>query len=133
LTPVGKRVARVFDLLLDEVNEHYPLRACVFVADATHFPEDRSFAYCETRPVRGVYRIGVAPKLESQPASRIIALLMHELAHAVLLFQGIADHSERDADKVAEAIFDMQISYDEMDVQTLKKGRRPRPSHLPHK
>ncbi len=133
MTPAGKRVQAVFDVLLEEVNEHYPLRAQVFVADATHFPEDRSFAYCMTQPVKDVYRIGVAPKLESQPASRIIALIMHELAHAVLLFQGIADHVERDADKVAEAIFDMQISYDGMDVQTLKAGRRPRPSHLPHK
>jgi hypothetical protein len=55
---------------------------------------------------------------------------MHELAHAVLSQAGEEDHSEQDADDLAEELFGHRISYDKDDVQTLGKGRYPRPDWL---
>jgi predicted SprT family Zn-dependent metalloprotease len=72
----------------------------------------------------------VAPKLEREPDDVIHALLRHELAHGILLFCGHDDHSERDADALAEAIWGDRLNYDHRDVQTLAPGRHPRPEHL---
>lgn len=72
----------------------------------------------------------VAPKIEDEPDDVIHALLRHELAHGILLFHGHDDHSERDADALAEAVWGDPLNYDARDVQTLAPGTHPRPRHL---
>ena len=108
-----------------------PLQVAIYEAAAREFPKPRDFAYCHTVPESGTWLIGVAPKLSEQSLERIQALLMHEIAHAVLLDEGAADHTERDADEMAEALFGTQLSYDREDVQTTGHGTHPRPEHLP--
>lgn len=124
----------VFDTLRYELNaamDDAPMVE-VYVAPAADFPGDRDYAYCHTEPdAQGFYRVGTAPKMEEAVDSRAYALIAHEIGHAVLLHAGIPTHSEKEADQMAEALFDMQISYDADDVQTLDAGQRPRPAHLP--
>ena len=104
----------------------------VYVAGVRDFTEPRAFAFCHVEPVNGVYSIGVAPHMEAQPASRIVAVLAHELGHASLLRRGKLDHSEQDADDAAERLFGFRIYYDADDVQTTDTtGVYPRPAHLP--
>lgn len=78
-----------------------------------------------------VAEVIVAPKIEDEPDDVIDALLRHELAHAVMLFQQHPDHSERAADALAEVLWGERICYDHRDVQTLAPGKHPRPAHLP--
>jgi hypothetical protein len=135
-TPAGPRVQAVFDELLALARadpESHRLHALVYKAPARDFPKNRNYAYCQVEPVNSVYLIGTAPKMEVGGLNRIIALLAHEIAHALLLHRGLNDHSERDADELAEALFDIEIYYDSADIQTLDgyRGTRPRPDHLP--
>jgi hypothetical protein len=79
----------------------------------------------------GRIRIVVAPKFLDAPRHRQEALIAHELGHATLMLLNRMQHTERDADTVAEALFGVRISYDAEDVQTTGRGTRPRPNHLP--
>lgn len=94
------------------------------------YPTARSFAYCESAPLR----ISVAPRLEAAPDDRIEGVLRHELGHAILFVAGYLDapeHTERRADEVARRVFGRAIRYDADDVQSTRYGRSPRPAHLP--
>jgi len=127
------RTRRVFRELLPLVAEAAPGLVCIIaVGEAEDFPSRRDFAMCGLlTPQRNEATIIVAPKIEREPDDVIHALLRHELAHAILLYAGHADHSEREADSLAEHLWGDPISYDERDVQTLGPGHRPRPSRLP--
>ena len=70
----------------------------------------------------------VAAKLEHESDARIEGVLMHELGHAAY---GGSRHTERDADKMAEHIFERTIFYDHGDVQNTRYGTTPRPDWLP--
>lgn len=107
----------------------YPPGVRLRIGAPAEFPAARSFAYCAERP-GAAPEIVFAPKIAAQPRSRVVALMAHELAHAILLARGI-DHSERDCDAVARAVFKVQIRYDADDVQTTGAGRRLRPRYLP--
>jgi hypothetical protein len=70
--------------------------------------------------------------MEIQPQGRIEGVLMHEIGHALLFAAGVKDHTEREADEMAEAVFGRFVAYDEDDlVQTTGEGLRPRPEYLP--
>jgi hypothetical protein len=43
---------------------------------------------------------------------------------------GCPDHSERQADKLAEDLFGSPIYYDNDLIQSTERGVRPRPRHL---
>tara|TARA_R110002012_G_scaffold126766_1_gene278802 strand:+ start:271 stop:636 length:366 start_codon:yes stop_codon:yes gene_type:complete len=110
------------------------LDAFLMIGDPAEFPEPRNFAYCTTEKVRGKYKIVCSPKIITADGLRVSALLMHELAHAVLLAVGLPRHTERECDKMAEAVYAAPIYYDpDLYVQTLDPvgGIRPRPAHLP--
>jgi predicted SprT family Zn-dependent metalloprotease len=72
-----------------------------------------------------------SPKILKATKERMDGLMRHEFAHVILMKQGDFDHSEREADIVAESVFGGNIYYDEDDVQTTLRGKRPRPLHLP--
>ena len=133
LPPVGPKVQGHFNTLLAKANKTLPrpLQVTVYQAPAADFPNVRDFAYCHEGPGGTGFAIGTAPKLEAQSDDRIKAILAHELGHAVYMVNGCDLHNERDTDRMAEALFGVEVAYDNEDVQTLKPGRRPRPSHLP--
>ena len=58
---------------------------------------------------------------------------MHELAHAMASALGVEEHGEKNADKLAEHVFDKPLYYDALEVQTScpqEAVRRTRPAHL---
>lgn len=136
---VSPRVQACFDALLSLVQEQYPSLACAVEVDEAAGERDgkacaRAFAFCEDHGEGGAFRIAIAGKLNDADDSRVEGILRHELAHAVLLHGGDTEHTERDADEVAEALFGSPIFYDEDDVQTTDPSapgaRRPRPEYL---
>lgn len=94
---------------------------------ASNYPKPRDFA------MSTVSRIFVSPKMLKASNDRIRGLLMHEFSHVVLMRNGIIEHTELQTDWFAEVLFGARIYYDEEDVQTLKPGTHPRPSHLPNR
>jgi hypothetical protein len=98
------------------------------LGEASDFPNARDFAYTQ-RDASGTLAIVVAPKMARATAARIEGLLMHEFGHVVLMAAG-EEHSERDADRAARALFGKTIRYHGM-VQTTGPGVTPRPKSLP--
>jgi len=107
------------------INESVLLDVGLVEDHVGNYPKKRNFAQTD-----GV-TVYVAPKFFNQDLSRIDALIRHELAHAVFMLLGMDDHSEIETDALAEMIWNQNIYYDSDDVQTLKKGTRPRPHYLP--
>lgn len=136
-----ERVRSIFARLLRDVRREYPtLRVELRVGSARSFPAARDYARCiyqtpNPRPARARGAspsvIEVAPKMGGAAPHRIEALLRHEFGHAILVHAGILDHTERQADTVAEVLWGDPIYYDAIDVQTLQGGQWPRPAHLP--
>ena len=87
--------------------------------------EPRSFAWC--KPCES--SIYLARRALSLPQENVEALLLHELGHLCDPYWCRAG-SEARADQIAEHLSGRKISYDRNDVQTLARGRRPRPAHL---
>lgn len=126
---MNKRLADRWHLLLARAQAAVPgLRASFRVGRAPEFPATRDYAYCRKGP-KGI-TIVVAPKMRRAGIPRIDGVLMHELAHAVLFAAGRPNHTERQADAVAEGIFGRNIYYDRDLVQTTGVGVRPRPREL---
>lgn len=117
------------------------------VGNPKWFPERRNMAFCAYRDDAEGNRsieIVVAPKLLKGSPERVEAILRHELAHAIEFHLGEDEvrrmarfdgHSlpkgpERRADRIAEIIWGDPLYYDEILVQTLSGGTRPRPRHL---
>ncbi len=137
-TAPSNRVQACFDALLSLVQEQYPSLSCTIEVDESAGERGgeacaRAYAFCEDLD-DGSFRIAVAHKMNDAEDSRVEGLLRHELAHAVLLHGGDLEHTERDADEVAEALFGSPLYYDEDDVQTTDPSapgaRRPRPAYL---
>ena len=85
--------------------------------DRTQFPNRRDMAYCDGQT------IVFSDKMFSLPIENQIAIIAHEIAHCNLIQKNI-EHSERDADRHAEDIFAIKISYDNNDIQTTSPGPR---------
>ena len=88
------------------------------------FPKDRDFAYACTDS----FVITVSPRLKRQKISRIIGLIRHELGH--LCLSNYPNHSEQQADDIAEEIWGDKIYYDAESVQTIVPLNYPRPRHI---
>lgn len=134
----SQRVRAAFDALLSSVQEQYPSLSCTLDVDAKAGQRDgqacaRAYAFCEDLD-DGSFRIAIAAKMNDADDSRVEGLIRHELAHAVLLHGGDMEHTERDADEVAEELFGSPLFYDDEDVQTTDQSapgaRRPRPAYL---
>lgn len=76
--------------------------------------------------------IFVSPKMLSAEEHRVEGLLRHEFAHVVFIQSGNWNHSEREADMLAEELFGAKILYDSDDIQSISEGRAPRPNYLPN-
>lgn len=103
------------------------------VADASEehrFPSPRDYAYCQYAPRTGAL-ITFSRKILKAGEHRADGLIRHELAHAILLHNGVAKHSEQDCDDMAERVWGGKIRYDADDVQTTGRGNWPRPCYLP--
>ena len=135
---LSDRVQACFDALLSSVQEQYPSLSCTLRVDSKAGQRDgqacaRAYAFCEDLD-DGSFRIAVAAKMNDADDSRVEGLLRHEMAHAVLLHGGDMEHTERDADEVAEELFGSPLFYDDEDVQTTDQSapgaRHPRPAYL---
>ena len=93
------------------------------------FPKKRDYAY--TYEDKGDLIIVFSPKMLRAEEDRIRALMRHEMAHALFIHQGNHHHSEQETDDLAEKTWGDRISYDHDDIQTLKRGKYPRPTYLP--
>lgn len=93
------------------------------------FPHNRDFAFVRLDVDPKV--IYVSDKILKQATLRIIGLLMHEMGHILAAHRYGLDHTERQADAMAETHFKMLLRYDTDNVQTIGPGRRPRPKELP--
>ena len=121
-------------------------RVPLVVGEPDEFPLPRNMAYCAYRDGNTGREIEIvaAPKLLRGSDDRIEAIFRHELAHAIEFHLGEGElremaavngrslprGAERRADTVAEIIWGDPIYYDEILVQTLGRGVRPRPEHL---
>ena len=74
--------------------------------------------------------IYIRPRLLDMPRENQLGVLLHELGHVALLQRGNENHTEREADTVATALFGFPIRYDVDDIQTTGPGTSPRPAHL---
>lgn len=88
------------------------------------FPAPRDHGFTDGRTVT------VAPKLARAHPRRVLGLLAHELGHVAAIQSGYADHSEDEADALAEVILGLSVGYDAEDVQSAGL-RRKRPRYLP--
>ena len=125
-----------FRRLLSELQAASPpdFDVALVFGDAGDFPAARDYAFCSWDPETRMATITVAPKIVKAGGYRVLALLMHELAHAFLMSADV-EHDERDCDAVAEELFGFQIRYDAEDVQTISRAQgihRRRPAHLPN-
>jgi len=124
----SSRVHAIFDRLSKQARSTVgsSFRPRLYIGNRAEFPESRNFAYCTDGLI-----IVVAPKMVKSANHRIEGVLGHELGHAILFYFGRLDHSERDADDMAERVFGKTILYDRDTVQSTEHGVCPRPSFLP--
>jgi hypothetical protein len=127
-----RRVKPIFEHLHDHVRGHFApkFRARLKMGKASEFPERRNMAYCMTKAGCPEMIIVVAPKMENAPIDNIEGVLAHEFGHAILFHCGHWNHTEREADQAAEALFGAIIRYDNHLIQSTTRGIAPRPAHL---
>lgn len=98
---------------------------------ADRFPDERRRAPARSyaRAEKYTGRIEVLAKVFLLPIENVLGLLYHELGHLADDDFG-APGAEQRADDIAEAATGHRINYDRYDVQTIGRGRWPRPLHL---
>jgi len=89
----------------------------------------RGMGYC-TRLEDGEVRITFYKRLLSLPRENVLGVVRHELGHACDKDFDEPDCEQR-ADDVAEKFTGEKIRYDCDEIQTVGKGKYPRPGHLP--
>jgi hypothetical protein len=70
----------------------------------------------------------VVKRLLDMHKNNILGVLFHEFGH--LADENSGPGAERRADRIAERVLGVKISYDRNDLQTVGNGTRPRPAHL---
>lgn len=99
-------------------------RKCLPYGDCAY--RDLAYALYDADPPR----IVVHKRLLRLPRQNVLGVIRHELGH-VADPTPYALGAEQRADDVAESITGTKIRYDRRDVQTVGRGRYPRPLHLP--
>jgi hypothetical protein len=125
-------VSNFFDLVLSDLDEINDIDCDIIVriGGDFEFSKKRDQAFTILPRSKGTHIIVVAPKLVDSDDSRIQAVMRHEIAHALFHHDENFNHSEQDADDLAESIWGDRIYYDDDDVQTLDFGKYPRPEYL---
>jgi hypothetical protein len=121
---------RVLNIVKQDMNE-IDFDVVIRIGEPARFPNPRNYAYTIPESDNGKHIIVVSPKMLRASDDRIRAIIRHELAHAQFHSEGNFTHSEQDTDDYAEDIWGDRIFYDDEDLQTLRGGQYPRPSHLP--
>ncbi len=91
--------------------------------------------YAMTTATRSSATIYVAPEMAKLPKAQLDGVLMHEFGHAAVEMtgghgSGSYDAKENKADRMAERLFGVKISYTSKGVETTGRGTRPRPAGL---
>lgn len=120
-------IERCFTKLVNTVNKKldHPLSVTLVIDYNGNYPRKRDYAKTD-----GDF-IYLSPKIFKCRKDRLEGLLRHELAHVLYMQNGNYDHTEVEADNLAEIVFNSPIYYDADDVQTINTGKRPRPYYLP--
>lgn len=118
------RGARLLELASAQLGRD--VRVQIVLDPGGSYPKARDFAKTTGSVVY------FSPKILHATPARVEGLLRHELAHVVFMQSGDFDHTEREADALAEHLFGDFIYYDDQDVQSILPGRRPRPEYLPN-
>jgi hypothetical protein len=132
-----EEISRIFSRLRTRAVEEFPrLRSVILEKTHEAGGNKRHFAFFDY----GQMVLGVSPDFPLQSRDRIEAVMRHELGHALDALYAPRTLSarlgplpatpERRADAIAEAVFGTKIQYDGDDVQTLRRGRWPRPWRL---
>lgn len=98
----------------------------------------RNFAFFEWSPE---IRFAFSPRIVNEPIHRQLGIFRHEVGHAVHYYLGreqlrqligeeLESSDERLADQIAEWLYGEPIRYDAETVQSIHRGRTPRPSWL---
>lgn len=87
----------------------------------------RDVAYATTGP--GAPRVAFLARALVLPAPNLVGLIRHELGHVADPWIERAGREQR-ADDIAEWVTGERIYYDRRFVQTIGRGRWPRPAHL---
>lgn len=103
-----------------------PLMVSLVVDYERSYPKPRDYAQTDGSVIY------VSPKMLLAEQHRVEGLLRHEFAHVVFIQSGNWNHSEREADLLAEELFGAKILYDSDDIQSISHGRAPRPNYLPN-
>ena len=74
-------------------------------------------------------RVHVLRRVLTLPRDNLIAVLAHELGHAADAARDLPWREQR-ADDIAEDATGMRIRYDRLNLQTVGRGRYPRPLEL---
>ncbi len=139
----ASRVRRAFERLHADVRARFPrIRAVLGYGAPRLFPAYRDLALTVDGPEK---RVLVSRRLEGEPLARVEGVLRHEFGHVVQfgarrrtilrrlpvlrphLRRG---HVEREADRIAWALWGDAIRYDRDRVQNVRRGTRPRPREL---
>lgn len=87
--------------------------------------ELRDLAFAEQSPPS----VSILKRALSLPRHNIIGLFRHELGH--IADEHINSHGrEQRADDIAEFVSGQRIRYDQHDIQTVGRGKYPRPTYL---
>lgn len=115
-------INKIFKSLIQKINFDFG-NTKVTLGNLTEFKNYRDLGYTtiENNP-----QIVISPKLRFQNLSVIKAILIHEMAHFILIKQK-KKHSEKETDKLAEKLFNVKIYYNKDGIQNLTNGERPRP------
>jgi len=127
----SERAATIVDMFNNLIEEapagSFPHPVSLVVDEATALAGRTEARACAAADDGTVY---IAPKVLSFDRDRQCGVLMHELAHVALLQAGQDDHTEREADALAESLWGTQINYDDDDIQTIGPGTHTRPERL---
>ena len=138
------RVRAIFEIAKNEAEHVWgPMDILFMVGTRSAFPKLRNYAYCSKLDL-DTCLIVVAPKMKLASDDRCVAVVRHEIGHAIdflipknevdaaILERGLIPYQtpERKADQIAEITYDEPIYYDDDTIQSLLKGIRPRPSQL---
>ena len=135
-------VADLFHVIRDGAKEYHPdLEAVGLAVDSSIHDSDRHYAMTSAGRERPDALIKVAPEMSSLPEDAIEGVLMHEFGHVasekLLTGEDLErdyDDRERQADRIAEEIFGVEIWYDEDDVErSLHYGEPEDGWHRPRK
>ena len=130
MTPIEDLFESDLEFAENKLGKH--LSIFLLDGDVSEFPQRRDMAYTLFETNQEPIKIVINPRLRSEDIGVQMGVLRHELAHAIYFLDKDFDHSEIEADILAEEIFGSKIWYNQNKIQTILPSRhQDRPEDLP--